>query len=163
MRPALLWRGDFIDASKHWVDRGAGFQGPAGEDVLALPDGPPFAILASEAAPWPKESGKKADYQFEGYDLDARRRPIFLYRWGKVEVRDFFEAVEGKPNPGFRRTLTLESKEAVANAWFRASTGKPEALKVGIEGAKPVARGNELLVPLDLMGGKVSLVLSYSW
>ncbi|MFN3484700.1 MAG: hypothetical protein ACK44W_04365, partial [Planctomycetota bacterium] len=24
MRLALLWRGDFIDASKHWVDRGPG-------------------------------------------------------------------------------------------------------------------------------------------
>jgi mono/diheme cytochrome c family protein len=162
MRPALIWQGDFIDAAKHWLDRGAGSQGPAGENVVALPDGAPFAVLATESAPWPKESGKKAGYQFGGYDLDAKRRPTFLYTWNQVEVRDFFEAVEGKPNPGFKRTLTLQSKEAVANAWFRAAAAK-SALKIGVDGATPVARGNELLVPLDLKGGKRTLVLTYTW
>jgi cytochrome c553 len=75
MRLALLWHGDFMDASKHWVDRGAGSQSPAGEDVLALTDGAPFAVLADEKAAWPKAWGHDAGYQFGGYELDAKRRP----------------------------------------------------------------------------------------
>ncbi len=162
MRPALLWQGDFIDAAKHWVDRGAGFQSPAGDNVLALPDGPPLAVLASESSPWPKETGAKAGFRFQGYDLDAKRRPAFLYAWNGVEVRDFFEAVEGTPNPGFRRTLTFESKGPVPNAWLRAAS-KSASLRIEVEGAKPVPRGNEILVPLDLKGGRLSIVLTYAW
>jgi hypothetical protein len=41
MRPALLWRGDFIDASKHWVDRGGALRRAARpERALAESGGP---------------------------------------------------------------------------------------------------------------------------
>src|SRR6185503_10440019 len=112
MRLALLWHGDFIDASKHWVDRGAGTQSPAGDDVISLADAPPMAILADDKSPWPsKAKDRDPAWQFGGYELDAKRRPTFTYSFGKVEVRDFFEAVEGK-SPVFRRTMKFESKEA---------------------------------------------------
>jgi len=161
MRLALLWHGDFIDASKHWVDRGAGNQSPAGEDVLALTDGAPFAVLADEKAAWPKAWGHDAGYQFGGYELDAKRRPTFLYAFGKVEVRDFFEAVEGKPAPTFKRTITLESKDAPAGLWFRAAAGKLDRLKVTVEGG--VVRGTELLVPVSFASGKATIVVTYGW
>jgi mono/diheme cytochrome c family protein len=174
MRLALLWHGDFMDASRHWTSRGEGFQPPAGEDVLTLTEGAPFAVLADLKAAWPKASGHDAGYQFGGYELDARRRPTFLYEFGKVRVRDFFEAVDGKPNPKFRRTIALESAEAPAGLWFRAAAGKKlEAkdgvyavdggLKVAVEGAAPVARGTELLVPLAFKDGSVTLTLTYGW
>ena len=44
MRLALLWHGDFMDASKHWVDRGSGFQAPLGEYVLPMHAGAPFSV-----------------------------------------------------------------------------------------------------------------------
>ncbi len=162
MRLALLWHGDFIDASKHWVDRGSGFQTPAGEDVLQMTDGVPFAVLADEKAPWPKGTSRDAGYQFGGYELDKKRRPTFLYSFGKVEVRDFFEPQETQP-PSFKRTLTLESKEAPEKLWFRAASGAPPALKIRVSNADPVVRDKELLVSIPFKDGKAVLVLTYTW
>ena len=115
MTPKLLWQGDFIDAAKHWVDRGPGFQSPAGDDVVSLPDGPPLAILADAKAAWPKEAGKAAGFRFRGYRLDAKGRPEFLYEWKGVSVRDLFEPSAG----AFKRTLTLEAKEPPAGLHAR--------------------------------------------
>jgi hypothetical protein len=134
----LLWRGDFIDASRHWVDRGAGFQPPAGEDVLTLPDGPPFAVLADAKSTWPKQAGKAAGWRFRGYELDAKGRPGFLYAFQGVEVRDRFEP-SGK---GFRRTLELEAKEAPSGLFFRS--------------------GQELR-PVAFENGRATLVVDYAW
>jgi len=159
MRLALLWHGDFIDASKHWVDRGSGFQSPAGDDVIVMADAAPMAILADEKAPWPaKPKDRDPAWQFGGYELDAKRRPTFMYSFGKVEVRDFFEPAEGK---SFKRTLKFESKEAPANLWFRAGTGG--SLKIKVEGATAVPRGPELLVPVVLKDGALTLTLTYTW
>jgi mono/diheme cytochrome c family protein len=161
MRPAMFWRGDFIDASKHWVDRGAGFQSPAGDDVVSLTDGAPFAVLADPAAPWPKAAGHDAGYQFGGYELDKKRRPTFQYSFGKVEVSDFFEAVEGK-TPTFKRTLTIRSKDAPAGLWFRAASGKPGVLKVAVPNGSVVG-GSELRVPVEFKDGTATIVMTYTW
>lgn len=136
----LIWQGEFIDAAKHWVDRGAGFQAPAGDKVVAFPDGPPFA---STSGAWPKEAGKAAGYQFGGYQLDAKGRPTFLYSYKGVEVRDAFEAQRG----AFRRTLTLEAKEPPAELYFRESK----------------ADGSEARHPVRFEGGKAVITVSYAW
>ncbi len=83
LRPALIWQGRFIDASRHWSGRGDGFQPPAGDDVRRLVEGAPLAILASDNQSWPKENGKHAGYQFRGYRLDesaATDIPLRLLR-----------------------------------------------------------------------------------
>lgn len=187
MRLALLWRGDFIDASKHWVDRGLGFQSPAGDDVVALADGPPFAELEDpNRSPWPaapKHAWEKAPgYRFLGYELDARRRPAFLYACGAVRVRDFPEAVAGERRPGFRRTLTLEAETPPANFWYRALAARkiektadgafrtPEGLTVRFEkpeGIEPAlvtsGSGMELRIPVRFSGTKAVVVQRYDW
>ncbi|HYF00802.1 MAG TPA: PA14 domain-containing protein [Planctomycetota bacterium] len=115
MVPKLLWKGDFLDASKHWVDRGPGFQAPAGDDVLKLPDGPPLAVLPDAKAPWPKEAGKAAGFRFRGYRLDGKGRPEFMYEFKGVAVVDAFEPAAG----AFKRTLTLEAKDPPAGLHVR--------------------------------------------
>ena len=84
--------------------------------------------------------------------------------------------------PGFRRTLKLESKEAPAHLWYRAAVSKKiEKLEDGAfklengmrlrfelpEGDAPTIRpgagGSELLVPLKLRDGRLSIVESFSW
>jgi mono/diheme cytochrome c family protein len=182
MRLALLWQGEFIDASKHWVDRGAGFQTPLGENLVPMHEGAPFASLGDSTSPWPKETGHAAGYQFEGYTLDSKQRPAFDYRFGKLEVNDFFEAVEGKPAPSFKRTMTFESKEPPPNLWFRAAVSKKVEkagdgafrLENGLTlrfvlpaGDAPTVRPSgaawELLVPLKLRDGKLTLVETFVW
>jgi mono/diheme cytochrome c family protein len=163
MRLALIWQGDFIDASKHWVDRGPGFQGPAGDAVVALPDGPPFAVLADVQAPWPPA---KEGFGFVGYDLDAKRRPTLLYRWKDAAVKDLIEAA---PGPALKRTISVSG--APPGAWFRAATGKriepagPDAWKVDgsltvvVEGAEPTLRsGSELRIPAG-----TGFSITYRW
>jgi cbb3-type cytochrome oxidase cytochrome c subunit len=180
MRLALLWHGDFMDASKHWVDRGAGNQSPAGEDVISLTDGAPLAVLEDAQAPWPKEWGHEAGYQFGGYELDAKRRPTFTYSFGKVEVRDFFEVVEGKPNPRFQRTLLFDSKQGLEKVFMRLGVSKKIDLKDGFftldnglrikvfaPNATTLTRqagGNtELLVFFAGLEGRAALQVTYVW
>src|SRR5436190_11393384 len=69
MRPALLWQGGFIDAGRHWSDRGAGFEGPLGDDVLHLHGGAACAVLARPEEAWPAAAPKSLGYRFLGYRL----------------------------------------------------------------------------------------------
>jgi hypothetical protein len=131
----LAWHGEFIDASKHWVDRGAGFQGPLGDKLLSFPDGPPFSL---QADPWPKEAGKAAGYAFKGYDLDAKGRPTFHYAFKGIEVRESYEPSAA----GFTRTLTLEAKEAPSGLRFR--------------------HGKDVL-PVEFKDGKATLTVEIRW
>lgn len=128
MNVALVWRGAFMDAGKHWTNRGGGAQAPLGFDVFR-PAGElaqPFAILASTSGEWPKSDPKQRaeGFAWKGYTLDAKRFPTFLYEWNGVKVADRFDVQgnalgsEGK----LVRTLKLTGK-IPANAFFRAATG----------------------------------------
>jgi mono/diheme cytochrome c family protein len=120
---ALLWHGQFMDPSRHWVGRGNGWQPPLGYSVVKFSSGVPFAAIKDEKTLWPKTAERAVGYQFRGYDYDAARRPKFLYRLGAVEVTDFFLPVKigAKAEAGFRRTLTLRDSKPAENLWFRAA------------------------------------------
>ena len=177
MRLALIWQGEFIDASKHWVGRGSGFQKPYGDNVLKLHAGAPFAVLADADAVWPKATGKKAGYEFEGYQLDKPRRPTFFYSFSGVSVHDFPEAVAGDPDPTLRRTFTFEAKEPPEDLWYRAAAGQSIKLQsdgsylVGgklrlrfeLSAGEPVIHKNELRVPVRFRDGKAKIVQHYQW
>jgi hypothetical protein len=123
MNLALVWRGAFIDAARHWNSRGGGFQPPLGYDVLrpAQEGTLPFFIATAPNADWPKLDPKSRadDYQWKGYRLDAKRQPTFLYEWQGVKVQDHFDAEgTGTTSAGrLLRTLTIEGS-VPANTWF---------------------------------------------
>ena len=123
MNLALVWRGAFIDAGRHWSGRGGGAQPPLGYDVVR-PAGelsPPLAVLASTADEWPKCDPKEnaEGFVWKGYTLDAQRYPTFQWEWKGVKVAERFEVQgEGK----LVRTLRL-SGTIPANAFLRAATG----------------------------------------
>ena len=50
MRLAMIWQGDFIDGARHWNGRGQGYQPPAGDAVVNLPEGVAIAALESAEA-----------------------------------------------------------------------------------------------------------------
>src|SRR5262249_51166105 len=153
-------------AARRVTGRGEGFEPPAGDNVLHLPAGVAFALLAKENDPWPVKSGRElAGYKFRGYRLTPDQRPTFLYTVGGVRVEDFPNAVAGKSAPAIRRTLTLTAGKATEGLWFRAATGgKIEPAGDGwyvidgewkvriVAGAAPRVRrsgaGQELLVPV---------------
>ena len=178
MRLAMIWQGAFIDASRHRTGRGQGFEKPLGTNVVNGPPGPPLAILESESAPWPKESGKLAGWQFRGYSLDEKRRPSFHYSWNGTDVEDYPVAIASEGDAGFHRTVTIHSANPNSKFYFRAAVGGKiaekdgafivdEKLKLKFTGAKPVVRNSdgksELLVPLAFTGNEAKFTEELSW
>ncbi len=178
MRLAMIWQGAFMDASKHWVDRGAGFQPPLGDNVVHLANGAPLAILADETTPWPAKPAKEIGFKFRGYHLDDKRQPTFLYSFDDVDIADEPLPIKDGEQLGFRRTFTLTAKKPTEHLYLRAAVGeiKPagSAFSVGKElqiklsgGGKPIIRGDgnnaELLVPVTFTNGQAKIVQEYGW
>jgi mono/diheme cytochrome c family protein len=177
-RLAMLWQGAFLDATRHWTDRGAGSEPPAGDNILHLHDGAAFAALPAEDTPWPTAPPKSLGYRFLGYQLTPDDRPTFRYSFEGVEIEDFPNPVAGKEGV-LRRTLSLHSPKAIDNLHFRAAVGSkieklPEGWyridggwKVRIEGAEAVIRKSagheELIVPLRFADGKAKFVEEFVW
>jgi hypothetical protein len=182
LRLALIWQGPFIDASRHRSDRGVGFEPPLGDHVLKMTLGAPFAVLRDSNAPWPDIAGKKAGYKMQGYRLDEKRRPIFLYSFQSVRVEDYPAAVPGELDPTLKRTLTLRAEQPPENLWFRAAAGS--TIRSTADGsylvdqkltlrfilpaaAKPAIRQSgahsELLVPILFTGREAKIVEEILW
>ena len=177
LRLALIWQGAFIDAARHWTDRGSGYEGPLGDNILHLAAGPTFAVLDSPSAAWPKGQARDHGWKFGGYRLSADERPTFFYSLDDVKVEDFPNPTGGK-DFALKRTLQLSAPKAKENLTLRAAVGaKIEALdkgwfrvdgwKLKIEGGTPTIREvggtKELLVPVEFKDGKAELVLEYVW
>ncbi|MDG2122983.1 MAG: PA14 domain-containing protein [Verrucomicrobiales bacterium] len=139
MRPALLWRGPFIDAARHWQGRGQGFQPPANPNYLKLHDGTPFAVLDSPNDAWPTGDDRTSDklrtgaYVFRGYKLDKNNWPTFRYTYGDIAVTDHYQPVNPTEIPldqtatdTIARTVTLDGKFPVI--YNRAAIGTIEQL-----------------------------------
>ena len=178
----MIWQGPFIDAARHRIGRGDGFEGPLGYNVVKMPPGVPFAILSDSATKWPETSGKKPGYRMRGYQLDSKRRPAFLYSFQNIQIEDYPVAVSGELEPSLRRTLTLQAEQPVRDLWFRAWTGtKIEAQRDGsfladgniklqfqlTSALKPTVRQvqgkTELLVPVAFNGTEARIVEEIVW
>lgn len=185
MNLALVWRGAFIDAARHWTDRGGGAQPPLGYDVFSPQEGltTPFCETGeSGKAAWQvvNSSDRPSEYQWKGYRLDAQRFPTFNYEWKGVKVTDRFD-VEGNGAMGtgkLIRTLKLEGN-IPPTALFRAASGASiqqgesgfavKSKKHNVDGhdveasftvSAPNARiaGNDLVVP-----AAHEIKVTYSW
>jgi cytochrome c2/cytochrome c5 len=185
LRVAMIWQGGFIDASRHWVGRGEGFQPPLGDNILPLPTGPSLARLESLTVAWPKSPARENGYKFLGYRLSKEgRKPTFRYEFGPIRVEDSFSATPGKDasrvGETLVRTFTIQANEGIENLYLRAAVAdKIEAkadgwysigddLKVRIIGdLKPMTRQidgkTELLVPVRLDGKPVTFSQEYQW
>ncbi len=115
----LIWSGDFMDASRHWINRGQGNQPPSGENVIKL--------TTSRFLP--------AEARFKGYSLDNQGNPTFKVSIGRQSLSDAW--IPGKDGT-LLRTLTLTGgselkiplgNAAVAGAESASLTpGKPVTL-----------------------------------
>jgi mono/diheme cytochrome c family protein len=178
MTPRLIWHGAFIDASKHWVDRGPGNQSPLGDHVMTLPAGPPIATLISLDEPWPDKSPRENGFHFKGYLLDAGGVPGFRYQWNDVSVTDSLQPFMASPDNGLQRTVIVTSSERMEHVYLRIVAGsKIEAvdgafvtngMKLMFDACEPVIRTidsrQELLVPVRLRpDGKATVRYTIVW
>jgi hypothetical protein len=126
MSLALLWKNDFIDAGKHWVGRGPGFQGPLGDFVIKLDSSVPIAKLDSIQAAWPSGAARKLGYQFHGYHLNSAGQPSFRYSFQDVSVEDFplpwIEQANGRV--GIERRITVTMAQPTKGLVLRLASGQ---------------------------------------
>lgn len=176
---ALVWHGRFIDASKHWAGRGAGFQTPLGDHILKLEETVPLASLDSLDTPWPNQAPKDRGYHFRGYRLDSQGRPTFRYDGPRFAVDDFPLPVAGEEYGHFERHLTVYSTGDVQHLYFLAASGEIKqradgrysissgaALRIR-SATSPLIRQNggrqELLLPMRFENGKAEIVEEITW
>lgn len=174
----MLWSGNFMDAERHWTNRGQGNQPPAGDQLVKVNRGLAFAMLESQTSPWPSTADDKLKPVFKGYDLDQKQHPTFRYHFGPVDITD-------KPTPsadgsGFTRTIVIDVPSPGSSGeqlYFRALSGGAIApagertftfnstLNVNVANSEnpPFTRDNELIVPIPLTPGKHEITLDYSW
>lgn len=139
MNLALIWRGAFIDAARHWNGRGGGAQPPLGYDVLK-PTGdvtPAWFITDKPDAEWPQWDKDKRydDFLWKGYRLDKRGSPTFRYLWKGVSVEESFKAEGNGLTPGGNAKLvrTIHVSGTVpANAWYRIAAANHIENKDGV-------------------------------
>jgi azurin len=180
----LVWRGGFIDAKRHWTDRGEGFQPPLGYGVVALDRNVPLAVLSASDSLWPAQPADVPNgdwpegYRFRGYQLDKKGIPTFRYTWHGLIVEDRMEAAPSTGGPGgaLHRIVTLTGKTE-DGTHFRVVTGK--RIAAGKDGVFPLDEGitlkvpdavirqsggaPELLVPVKFANGQARIVMTYTW
>lgn len=126
MNLAMVWRGAFIDAGRHWNSRGGGHQPPLGYDVFR-PTGevtPALFVTDKPEGEWPKwdKARRYEGFAWKGYTLDDQRRPTFRYTWHEATIEESYTA-SGNGNlpdgqPVLTRTVRIDGS-LPANAWFR--------------------------------------------
>lgn len=84
---ARVWKGDFLDVTPMWNDRGNGMSIPQGS-VLNLNNQPTLALIASDQTAWPASYGETDGFRQRGYEIDAAGRPTFKYDVAGVKVED---------------------------------------------------------------------------
>lgn len=179
----LLWTGAFMDGGRHWTGRGQGNQPPAGQNVIKVNNGPAFAILESQASPWPGKYQDDLQPRFHGYKFNDRQEPTFLFTVGDLKIEDQPQSIIGGNKFGLQRVLTIEVPDGgapAAQVYFRAASGMEVkelgankfdlgggqmTLEIGKSAADKayVRNNNEVVIPLLLKAGENTINLRYSW
>lgn len=112
-----FWKGDFIDATSMWTDRGEyQIAEPLGSKIETAPT-PPFAVLSDSQERWPEKQNDH--FKFNGYSLDQNGRPTFDYILEGIHIQDRIVPAEGS----LTRTLTVVSNQLSKALWYRLAEG----------------------------------------
>ena len=113
------WRGDFLDTTPMWHDRGDGSSRPRGM-LTVFGDAPGFAVLPDNTTAWPEALPLENNLlKIKGYQVNSQNRPTFLYQYINTEVSDEIRSGEG----GKMLTRTLTLKNPTANLYVLAALG----------------------------------------
>ncbi|MGN6436616.1 MAG: 3-keto-disaccharide hydrolase [Agriterribacter sp.] len=82
-----VWRGDYLDVTKSWEERGGEQLATPLGSVISLSDAPVVAVLNSEATPW-TDSVTFEEVDNKGYVLNKQRSPVFEYIIKGIHVKD---------------------------------------------------------------------------
>ncbi len=115
---SCIWKGDFVDATPMWNDRGDGSFQPIG-DVIYLDNTPQLDIIADPSAAF-ANAYKENEFKSSGYKInEATGTPIFRYTIKGMDVTDALW-----PNitdNSLTREISISNKSA--DAKFRIAHG----------------------------------------
>lgn len=159
---AQVWRGNFLDATPMWHERGDGSSRPTGSVLLLGKPALNIGRLSSPTAIW-KSDTTGIGFRPKGYVLDGENRPVFKYNIHGTIVSDSIRVLEN--NQGIVRQITIQNPandlylrlaeastiEDLGNGTYLLDD-KSYYLKLD-DGAKPIIRdaGNrkELIIPVQ--------------
>ena len=169
-----VWRGQFLDVTEMWHERGEPqLQKPLGS-VIRFSDAPALAILTDANAAWP-DSVAFDDFHNKGYSLDSSHFPTFKYTYNGINVSDKIYPQSNRqslirelwvaqpPSNLYCRIAIAESIESLSAGLFNINNG--EYYLIVNENLKPVirttAKGKELVVLYP--PSATSLTYSITW
>lgn len=115
---AQIWKGDFLDTSPMWDNRGDGSSRPRGA-VLALTDAQIFVSNDSKGT-FSEAPIESSNYRALGYDLNTDNLPTFRYKIYGSDVEDQIRITEGKY---LTRTLNVKNADATKPMMCRLAVG----------------------------------------
>ncbi len=126
--PVQVWRGDFLNTTPMWHERGNGTSRPEGSVQFLGTPVLPISKLTSAQQPWTVDSAQAA-YTPKGYVLDANDQPVFQYQVYGTTVKDAVRARED--GHGIERKL--EVAQPVDNLYVKLAEGDAiQALSDGL-------------------------------
>jgi hypothetical protein len=164
-----VWRGDFLDATPMWHDRGDGSSRPRGSLTVLGDD---MLLGKAGSASWVTDT-TGSGFRQRGYILDESDVPTFQYQAFGSTVTDYisvvnnqyFERVVKVANPAkdlVGRVAEGSSIEKVSDGLY-AVNNKSYYIRLATKNIKPVIRGangaQELLVPLQ--GGELKYAILF--
>ncbi len=131
---SCVWRGDFVDATPMWHDRGDGSFKPLG-DVLYLSNTPQLALLSDKNAAFPSNFDENS-FKGKGYKIEeSSARPAFRYIINGLNVED--KTYPSDKNRSLSRELKITGLAAGQTAYFKLAEGKNiEPLPSGVGGTE---------------------------
>ena len=122
-RLAKVWRGRFFNARGTWEGRAGQLELPPSDDVLELPEGPPFALLADPQEEWPRTQGRAPALRALGRRYDDERRPIFRYALGEIVIEETPVARMDTGRGALLRRFRLDAPGPVESLFFNTPDG----------------------------------------
>ena len=159
----MVWRGDFLNASSMWIERGDGSSRVRGKATYFGKPALTLAKLGSDQGPWIADT-TGTGYKPKGYKLDDAGLPTFMYQLNGMQINDASKVLAN--GEGIQRQIS--SKVSTTDMYARLAAGKQiiklsdvlysvddKAYQIRLDnaGAKPVLRvtadGQELLIPFQ--------------
>jgi hypothetical protein len=157
-----VWRGDFLNASTMWIERGDGSSRIRGKATYFGKPALMLGMLSNEQAPWVADTAG-TNYKPKGYKLDDKGLPTFMYQVYGATVNDASKVSE---KDGIQRQISIAG--APKGLYIRLAAAKQivkttdglyvvdnNAYKIRLDdaGAQPIVRtsgdGQELLLPIQ--------------
>lgn len=114
-----VWRGDFVDATPMWHDRGDGSFRPLGATQYLF-KGQSLAFLNNATEGFP-EVAKESEYKSKGYVIDETGKPVFKFIYQGLEVDDKVQPNDN--DRGVSHEITIKNRGTKTGLYYKLAEG----------------------------------------